>query len=111
MTKSVGEYLIDGYIDPLLSASNLLSSSAHSSDKIGFVYQRNGSMIFDGVANMNTGEDDLTKMGNINYHNYVNQTENFEAECGHVTGSYGEFFGPIPTRKRSLQMFVPKLCR
>jgi hypothetical protein len=68
-------------------------------------------MAFDGVTNMNTGADDLNKMGNINYHNYVNQTENFEAECGHVTGSFGEFFGVIPTRKRHLHMFIPRLCR
>jgi hypothetical protein len=111
ITNSVGEYLIDGYIDPLLTVSNLLSSSTYSSDKIGVIYQRNGSRAFDGVTNINTGEDDLTKMGNINYHNYVNQTENFAAECGHVTGSVGDFFGTIPTRKKRLDMFIPRLCR
>jgi CD36 family. len=113
MTKSVGEFLIDGYSDPLLTMSNLLSPSASqfSSDKIGVLHQRNGSMIFDGVTNINTGEDDLTKMGNINYHNYVNQTENFEAECGRVTGSLGDFFGAIATRERHLNFFIPRLCR
>jgi hypothetical protein len=113
ITKSVGEFLIDGYTDPLLTVSNLLSSSTSkfSSDRIGLIYQRNGSIAFDGVTNMNTGEDDLTKMGNINYHNYVNQTENFEAECGHVKGSLGDFFGAMPIRKRRIDMYIPRLCR
>jgi hypothetical protein len=111
--KSVGEFLIDGYTDPLLTTYNLLSSSnsKFSSDKIGLIYQRNGSIAFDGVTNINTGEDDLTNMGNINYHNYVNHTENFEAECGHVTGSLGDFFGAMPIRKRRLDVFIPRLCR
>jgi len=113
ITKSVGEFLIDGYTDPLLTMSNLLSSSnsKFSSDKIGLIYQRNGSIAFDGVTNINTGEDDLNKMGNINYHNYVNQTENFEEDCGHVTGSLGDFFGAMPIRKRRLDVFIPRLCR
>jgi hypothetical protein len=112
MTKSVREYLIDGYTDPLLSISNFLEpSSPFSTDKIGLIYQRNGSMAFDGVANINTGEDDLTKMGNINYFRNVNQTENFEAECGHVTGSLGDFYGAIPTREKPLHFFVAMLCR
>lgn len=113
ITKSVGQFLIDGYTDPLLAMSNLLSSSTSepSSDKIGLIYQRNGSIVLDGVTNMNTGEDDLTKMGNINYHNYVNQTENFESECGQVTGSLGDFFGAMPIRKRRLDIFIPRLCR
>jgi len=113
ITKTVGEFLIDGYVDPLLTMSNLLSSSPSKfvSDKIGLIYQRNGSTVFDGVTNINTGEDDLTKMGNINYYNYVNQTENFEAECGHVTGSLGDFYGAMPIRKRRLDLFIPRLCR
>ena len=113
MTKSVGQFLIDGYTDPLFAMSNMLSSSTSKflPDKVGLIYQRNGSMIFDGVANINTGEDDLTKMGNINYHNYVNQTQNFEGECGHVTGSLGDFYGAMPIRKRRLDIFIPRLCR
>lgn len=114
ITKSVGEFLIDGYTDPLLTTSNLLQSSSPSkvsSDKIGLMYQRNGSMVFDGVININTGEDDLTKMGNINYHNYVKETGNFEADCGHVTGSLGDLFGAIPTREKRMDIFIPRLCR
>jgi hypothetical protein len=112
MTKSVREYLIDGYTDSLLTISkSIWPPSPFSSDKIGLIYQRNGSMAYDGVANINTGEDDFTKMGNINYFSYVNQTENFEAECGHVTGSLGDFFGAIPTRERRLHFFIPMLCR
>jgi hypothetical protein len=93
--------------------SNLLSSSTSkfSSDRIGLIYQRNGSTVFDGVTNINTGEDDLTKMGKINYYNYDNQTQNFEADCGHVTGSLGDFYGAMPIRKRHLDIFIPRLCR
>lgn len=68
-------------------------------------------MVFDGIINMNTGEDDLTKMGSIYYYNYANQTQNFEADCGHVTGSLGDVFGAIPSREKRMDIFIARLCR
>jgi hypothetical protein len=113
MTKSVGEYVLHGYSDPLLTMSNIISysSSERSPDKVGLIYQRNGSAMFEGVMNVNTGEEDLSKLGTIHYHNYDNQTEVFAAECGQVMGSAGEFFGTMQTREKPLNAYFADLCR
>jgi hypothetical protein len=114
ITKSVGDYLIHGYSDPLLTLSNMapgLSASKTFKDKMGIVYERNASTMFDGVMNVNTGEDDLSKMGTIHYYNYDNHTDNFAAHCGAVTGGLGEFFGSISSRKARINVFVAEICR
>jgi hypothetical protein len=114
MTKSVGEYLVQGYTEPLLTVSNVLSwpsTSGRSSDKIGLILERNGSSMIEGVMNVDTGEEDLSKMGRIYYHNYDNQSKVFEAECGRVMGSAGEFLGRMLTREKPLDIYFADLCR
>jgi hypothetical protein len=113
MTTSVGDYLINGYSDPLLTLAKMtkFSQSGTSKDKLGVIYERNGTTDFDGVMNIDTGEEDFSKTGTIRYHNYENRTRNFGAQCGRVIGSPGELFGPIPTRERRMYIFNPEICR
>jgi hypothetical protein len=114
MTRTVGEYLVQGYTEPLLTVSNMipwLSTSGRSSDKVGVIYERNGSAMIEGVMNVDTGEEDLSKMGKIYYHNYDNQSQVFEAECGRVMGSVGEFFGTMLNREKPLDFFFADFCR
>jgi hypothetical protein len=114
MTRSVGDWLINGYSDPLFTLSKMapgFSQSKSSKDKMGIIYERNCSTMFDGVMNVNTGEEDFSKMGSIHYYDYDNHTENFGAQCGRVTGSLGEFFGPIPTKERRMDVFLAEACR
>lgn len=114
MTKSVGEYLIQGYTEPLLTVSNIIPWSpipGRSSDKVGLIRERNGSAMIEGVMNVDTGEEDLSKMGKIHYHNYDNQSQVFGAECGRVMGSVGEFFGTFLSKEKPLDLFFADLCR
>jgi hypothetical protein len=119
MTKSVGEYLIHGYTEPLMTVANMIpwsltsssSLSGTKSDKLGLFVGRNSSAEAEGMKNVNTGEGDLSKMGSIQYHNYVNQSKVFGAECGQVKGSVGEFFGMSLTREKHLDVFFVDLCR
>jgi hypothetical protein len=114
MTKSVGEYLVWGYIEPLLTVSNMIPwslTSERSSDKIGLIFERNGSAMMEGVMNVDTGAEDLSKMGKIHYHNYDNQSHVFEAECGRVMGSVGEFLGPMLSREKPIDLYFADLCR
>lgn len=114
MTKSVGEYLVDGYTEPLLTVSNMIPwsvTSGRSSNKIGLVFERNGSATIEGVMNVDTGEEDLSKMGKVHYHNYGNQSHVFEAECGRITGSAGEFLGTMLTREKPVDLYFADFCR
>lgn len=66
VTKPVSEFLFDGYTDPLISmASSLpgLSSLLAPWGRVGMFYGRNDSASFDGVFNVETGTDDVTKRG------------------------------------------------
>jgi hypothetical protein len=119
MTKSVGEYLVEGYTEPLMTVANMVplsltSSSASSerkSDKLGLFVERNGSATAEGLMNVDTGAGALSDMGTIRYHNYGNQSAVFEAACGQIKGSVGEFFGTRLTRGKRLDVFFVDLCR
>jgi hypothetical protein len=79
--------------------------------QFGWFYKRNGSLEFEGVFNMETGEEDISRLGTLHHWNYKNRTDFFEAECGQVNGSAGELFLPGQTRDKPVEMFSADLCR
>jgi len=79
-------------------------------DRIGIFYGRNGSATFDGVFNVETGTDDVTKRGILRNWNYKNSTS-YDGECGGVHGSAGDFFPPVQTKLTKLGLFIPDICR
>jgi hypothetical protein len=114
ITKPVSELLFDGYTSPLLSVVNKipgLSSFQIPADRLGFFYSRNGSAMFDGVFNMETGAEDISNLGKLRYWNYNNRTKYYGGECGEVRGFTGELFPPGQTRNKTLETFAPDLCR
>ncbi|KAJ9578473.1 hypothetical protein L9F63_005293, partial [Diploptera punctata] len=113
VTKTAREFLFDGYSDPILTMAANMPSLAQVEvpvDKFGWFYMRNGSSDFDGVFNMQTGAQDISKVGILSNWNYDNRTNFYEAECGMVNGSAGELFPPDRT-KDTLEMFSSDLCR
>jgi hypothetical protein len=114
VTKTTGELLFDGYTDPILTMAVTMKSLADTKipvDKFGWFYGRNGSSEFDGVFNMETGEEDISRLGVLRQWNYRNRTDFFEGDCGQVNGSAGEFFPPGQTREKPIEMFSADLCR
>jgi len=114
VTKTTGELLFEGYNDPILSMAVKLPSFSDTkipADKFGWFYGRNGSSEFEGSFNMETGEDDISRLGVLRQWNYRNRTDFFEADCGQVKGSAGELFPPGQTRDKPLEMFSADLCR
>jgi hypothetical protein len=114
VTKTAGELLFEGYSDPLLTMAVKMPHLAQTkipADKFGWFYTRNGSAEFDGVFNVDTGEEDILQLGKLRRWNYSNRTGFFEAECGHVIGSSGELFPPGQTKDKPVVMFSSDLCR
>jgi hypothetical protein len=114
VSKTTGELLFKGYSDPLLTMAGKMPSLSDLKipvDKFGWFYGRNGSSDFDGSFNMETGEDDISRLGVLRQWNYKNRTDFFEAECGQVKGLAGELFPPDQSRDKPLEMFSPDLCR
>lgn len=103
ITKTVGELLFDGYSDKLLNLSQYVSEwlniSIPDDDKFGWFYevtlmhacyssncaihalvvihidsQRNNSVSYDGVFSVFTGEDDISKLYEMDMWNFTRQT-------------------------------------
>ena len=64
-----------------------------------------------GDFNINTGTDDISKIGLIREWNHVSQTSYFDGQCGKLSGSAGDFFTPNITQNQTLQLFSPEMCR
>jgi hypothetical protein len=113
VTKPVSEHLFDGFTDPLLSAASsipVLSLLKVPVDRVGFLYGRNNSALYDGLFNVETGTDDVTKRGILRNWNFKNRTST-DGECGEVRGTAGEFFPPVQTKHTNLEIFLPDFCR
>ncbi|XP_069695590.1 protein croquemort-like isoform X2 [Periplaneta americana] len=114
ITKMTGELLFEGYSDPILTMAVKMPHLAQAkipADKFGWFYQRNGSADYEGMYNMETGAEDISRVGQLQQWNYDNRTDFYEAECGLVNGSAGELFPPGQTRDKPVQMFSSDLCR
>ncbi|XP_054742918.1 protein peste [Anastrepha obliqua] len=115
VTKTAEEWMFVGYRDPLVTMGSFVSKFAKEIvvpfDRIGWLYTRNDSSVYDGHFNIHTGADDLRKMGQINEWNYKTHTGVYEGECGRVRGSMGEFFPPNLTPKDTIEIFLQNLCR
>ncbi|KAK6640143.1 hypothetical protein RUM44_011829 [Polyplax serrata] len=113
VTKTVSELLFEGYIDPLLSAGRgwPSTSSKVPYDKFGWFYKRNGSTTFDGIYNVQTGENGMEHFGAVALWNFKNQTSFYEGNCGQVKGSGGEYWPWKRRRETDIYLFSSDLCR
>uniref|UniRef100_A0A1B6DPX8 Protein croquemort n=1 Tax=Clastoptera arizonana TaxID=38151 RepID=A0A1B6DPX8_9HEMI len=114
VTHSVGNLLFDGTTDRLLKIADILKNHSINIplqyDKFGWFYKRNNSFTTDGVFTMNTGKDDINKLGLLTNWNYKNTTSGFTGDCAKVQGTYGELFPPNSASLRDIKLFANDLC-
>jgi hypothetical protein len=114
ITKTVGEFLFDGYSDPILAAAAFaasLSQTNFRASKFAWFYKRNDSSDQEGVYNVETGEEDVSKLGVVRSWNYKNHSEFFESDCGQVKGTIGDLYPPGQKKSTPLQLFTSEICR
>ncbi|XP_076173959.1 protein croquemort [Ptiloglossa arizonensis] len=111
-TKTVDELLFTGYDDSLIKLGRLagMGVDVPPFDKFGWFYTRNGSTMFDGHYNMDTGARDIGEFGVLRKWNYRDTTRYFKSPCNLVEGSAGEFWPPYRT-KDEIVLFSGDLCR
>ena len=81
--------------------------------------QRNGSTDFEGHMNMETGENDISKIGLARLWNYRDTIKYYKSPCNELEGSAGDFWPPLrnfgefsaPFRKNDISLFSADLCR
>ncbi|GAB1863256.1 Scavenger receptor class B member 1 [Camponotus japonicus] len=110
--KTVDELLFTGYSDSLLTMGKMMVNDPEIPifDRFGWFYTRNGSIMFDGHFNMETGEDDISQLGILRKWNYKDTTKFHKSPCNLVEGSAGEFWPPGRT-KDDIILFSSDLCR
>ncbi|KAM3963725.1 scavenger receptor class B member 3 [Aphomia sociella] len=95
LSANVSSWLFHGIDDPLLRMAEQFPfvPVVVPYDKFGWFYERNGSLIYDGAFNMNTGAADFSQLGNVEMWRYSNRTV-YRDDCGIVRGSSGELWAP-----------------
>lgn len=110
-TKTVGEFLFDGYENQLLNFAKKMPMIKIPYDKFGWFYTRNGSDAFDGHFNIDTGVRNIENIGKVYEWQYSNRTEFYEEQCAMVNGTSGTLFPPVKNKEERVTMFSPDLCR
>jgi hypothetical protein len=114
VTHTAGEFLYDGYSNPLLTiASRMpqLAQARFTADKFAWFYKRNNTAEQDGHFNMDTGEEDISRIGFVRAWNFKNRSDFFEDECGEVRGTIGDLYPPGQSKTTSLEMFSAEFCK
>lgn len=112
-TKTVREWLFDGYDDELL---DFLKSSNSPKitipfDKFGWFAGRNDSSSYDGRFTMYTGQNYIYDLGILTHWNGLNQTRYYKNECGKVNGTSGELWPPKLDSNTEKTVFATDICR
>jgi hypothetical protein len=111
---TVREMLLDGYDQPIMKiahmSSPLLGTKVVGDRMQGFLY-RNTSVNSGGVYNVETGSEDMKKLGNVHSWNYVTKTDFLEGECSKITGSLGDLFPTVQSKNETIVMFFPEICK
>ncbi|XP_021916761.1 protein peste-like isoform X2 [Zootermopsis nevadensis] len=114
VTRTVREFMFDGYSDPLLTVATKfphVTQSRFTADKFAWFYKRNDSSEHEGVFNVDTGEEDTSTIGVLRAWNFKNRSDSFEANCGEIKGSVGDLFPPGQKKDKPLQMFSADFCK
>ncbi|CAG2064809.1 unnamed protein product, partial [Timema podura] len=113
VTKTSGQLLLEGYEDPILDTlknfRSLLKNINIPFTKFGWFSERNNSASYDGLFNMYTGTDDLSKLGMMYSWNYEHQSHYYKESCGLVRGTTGEICAPVKDMA-TLDLFSSDIC-
>ncbi|KAJ8969586.1 hypothetical protein NQ317_011310 [Molorchus minor] len=111
ITKTVRQFIFDGYEDPMLDLVHKLNITGFHVpfSKFGWFAERNGSVTYDGIFNIFTGADDIQKLGVLNTWNYQNNISYLRDSCAKINGTTGEIWYP-PGNNETVVLFTSDLC-
>ncbi|GJQ71463.1 putative CD36 family [Trypoxylus dichotomus] len=104
ITKTVEEFLFDGYEDHILNTGSLIDVNIPT--RFGFFYKTNNTVNAHEML-MHYGLDE--NFGKLLLLNGRNRTSYYPGECGLVHGSSGEFL-PLYSKRDYIEIFSAELC-
>ncbi|KAB0799864.1 hypothetical protein PPYR_07744 [Photinus pyralis] len=111
VTKTVNEWLFEGYEDPIISdlVEYHIPGVEIPFDRIGWLYSRNDSATYEGNFTVYTGINDINKLGEMNLWNGRGKTDAYDYPCSLLDGSSGELYSPF-NQKQHLSIFLTDIC-
>jgi scavenger receptor class B, member 1 len=114
-SKTARELLFEGYEDNMVTFGRLGKIEGFDPndipfDRIGWFYTKNASSSTSGHFTMNTGNDNISKLGTINAFNRHNSHLFYKGQCSEINGFIGEVFPPLES-KHSISLFLSDMCR
>uniref|UniRef100_A0A0A1WWF6 Protein croquemort n=1 Tax=Zeugodacus cucurbitae TaxID=28588 RepID=A0A0A1WWF6_ZEUCU len=112
-TKTVREWIFEGYKDKLIDFLNLFNTTKINIPytRFGWLVDRNGSAEYDGLFTIHTGVEDMADLGRLTHWNKKNETGFYEAPCGTVNGTTGDLFPPHLSSEQEITIFATDACR
>ncbi|CAD6998341.1 unnamed protein product [Ceratitis capitata] len=112
-TKTVREWIFEGYKDKLIDFLNLFNTTKINIPykRFGWLVDRNGSAEYDGLFTIHTGVDDMAHLGSLTHWNLKNETGFYSAPCGTVNGTTGDLFPPNLHAQQEITIFATDACR
>lgn len=113
VTKPVREWIFEGYQDDLIDFLNRFNTTKIKIPykRFGWLVDRNNSLEYDGLFTIRSGQDDLSRLGELTHWRGSKETNYYPAPCGEVTGTMGDVFPPHLQQNASLTIFVTDACR
>lgn len=113
VTQTVGELLFDGYTDSLMDFLYNVEVPVVPLryPKFGWFFNRNNSWSYDGAFNVNTGENDISKMGTVHSWNGEATTGVYSNGCSQINGTFGKLWPPNLSTDNDITFFMPDMCR
>ncbi|VVC41559.1 CD36 family [Cinara cedri] len=114
VTKTAGDFIFEGYDDPLLNVAIQLKRFFPLDlpfKKVGWFYGMNMSTSADGLINMFTGKGDIDRLGLLHSVNYKSNLNNFNEDCSHSNAaSAGDLWPEHTASEPNASIYVPTLC-
>ncbi|VVC41561.1 Hypothetical protein CINCED_3A008854 [Cinara cedri] len=113
VTKTAGEFIFDGYDDPILDVVLKLKSYFPIQlpfKKVGWFYGMNMSMSADGIINMFTGKNNIEEVGLLHSVNYNTSLNTFNKDCSISKASAGDLWPEHTATKPNMTIYVPSFC-
>ncbi|XP_055375827.1 uncharacterized protein LOC129608368 [Condylostylus longicornis] len=112
-TKPAGQWIFEGFDDKLLSFLKQFNSFLIDIplEKFGWLVDRNMSKTYEGHFEINTGTDEIHKLGYITYWNYSRKTDFYDEHCSMINGTEGDLWPPLIDTNKFLSIFIRDICR
>ncbi|XP_075225516.1 protein croquemort-like [Lycorma delicatula] len=114
VTKNVSQLLFEGFTDPILKVIEILKQHKIKVpvdfDKFGWFYKRNMSSIPDGLFTMETGQNNIEKLGDVISWNGKSVQPFYSGSCSKVQGSLGELWSPYSAQHDSIKLYASDVC-